>query len=66
MNEVLSKEQPYGGVPTRDPHRGLELNAMDFQDVAQANPIPVFYGTARMQGITITPIFQLQSNGNGK
>lgn len=66
MNEVLSREEPFGGHRERDPHRGLKLKAMDFQDVENANPIPLFYGTRRIQGITITPIFNLKTQGSGK
>lgn len=60
----MSREQPFGGVPQRDPNRRLKLNAKDFQDTDQGNPIPLAYGTTRITGVDITPVFSIKSSGS--
>jgi hypothetical protein len=60
----LTREQPFGGVPQRNPNRRLLLHAKDFADVDQGNPIPLAYGTTRITGVDITPVFNIKQKGS--
>jgi hypothetical protein len=58
---VLSREQTFGGREKRQPNRRFELQAKDFTSTEQAVPIRVFWGTAKVAGESITPVFGLRS-----
>lgn len=61
LEGVWSREQTFGGVERRQPGRTFNIQVKDFTSNEQAVPIRLIYGTAKVAGIYITPIFGFRS-----
>lgn len=61
IENVWSREQTYGGTERRQPGRTFNILVKDFTSNEQGVPIRLIYGTAKVAGIYITPIFGFRS-----
>jgi len=61
IESVWSREQTYGAAEKRQPGRTFSIQVKDFTSNEQAVPIRVVYGTSKVAGVYITPIFGFRS-----
>ena len=57
QNQVWSGQQNIGGKSQKYPSRKFIIQAKDFTSAEQATPVRVIFGTTRIAGAYITPIF---------
>ena len=60
-SRVQSGKEVPGGRQQAVDTRKFSLFAKDFTQVEQGNPVPVGFGTFRVSGVQITPIFNFRS-----
>ena len=59
--QVAAGLHPIGGKPQKYPSRKFIIQAKDFTSAEQAVPVRIVFGTARIAGVYITPIFGFRS-----
>jgi hypothetical protein len=55
--DLLRGSEPIGGRQAVRPSRKVEILAKDFTSVEQVVPVRLFWGTVKIAGVQVTPIF---------